>query len=214
MIHQFYLDTFQRLYKRGLDAYRKGEMQRARRDLLRSAEMLLKLAAGSEGELRRTRKAKARQILELAKSIDPKAPAKPSGTPRVAVREGESTEAAAEKWIVSTVPDVRMEDVAGLEDVKATIRKRVIYPFQHPEITRKYRKRSGGGVLLYGPPGTGKTMIAKAIAAEVDATFFSVKCSDVMSKWVGEAERNLKKLFAAASEHPRAVVFMDETEAI
>jgi transitional endoplasmic reticulum ATPase len=107
-----------------------------------------------------------------------------------------------------------MDDVAGLEEVKAAIRKRVIYPFQHPEVTRKYRKQAGGGVLLYGPPGTGKTMIAKAIASEVDATFFSVKCSDVMSKWVGQAERNVSRLFEAARGRERAVVFLDETEAI
>jgi len=214
MIQQFYLDTFQRLYKRGLEAYRSGDLKRARTDLLRSAEMLLKLAAGSSGRLRSTRKAKAHQILELAKSIDPKGGPRAAGKRPIQAGEDQESEEGGEKWIVATVPDVRMADVAGLEDVKAAIQKRVIYPFKHPEITRKYRKRAGGGVLLYGPPGTGKTMIAKAIANEVGATFFAVKCSDIMSKWVGEAEQNLKRLFDAARAEERAVVFMDETEAI
>lgn len=214
MIQQFYLDTFQRLYKRGLDAYRRGDLKRARADLLRSAEMLLKLAAGSAGRLRAARKAKAHQILELAKSIDPKGEPRKKVKRPMQVGEGQEAEEGGEKWIVATVPDVRMADVAGLEDVKAAIRKRVIYPFQHPEVTKKYRKQAGGGVLLYGPPGTGKTMIAKAIANEVGATFFSVRCSDIMSKWVGEAEQNLKRLFDTAREQARAVVFLDETEAI
>src|SRR3990172_2815800 len=73
---------------------------------------------------------------------------------------------------------------------------------------------SGGGVLLYGPPGTGKTMIAKAIAHEIDATFFVVSPAQVMSKWVGEAEQNIRKLFEAAKAEPTSVIFLDEIEAL
>jgi SpoVK/Ycf46/Vps4 family AAA+-type ATPase len=211
---QFYLDTFQRLYKRGLEAHRAGDAKRARTDLLRAAEMLLKLAAASAGDLREARKKKAQEILSLAKGIAAKAPAKGAGGRAAAAAETEEDQEKADRWIVTDVPAVRMDDVAGLDDVKAVIRKRVVYPFQHPEVTRKFRKRGGGGVLLYGPPGTGKTMIAKAIAGEIDAVFFSVRCSDIISKWVGEAERNLKALFDAARARPRAVVFLDETEAI
>jgi len=216
MIQQFHLDIFERYHKRGLDAYRKGDMPTARRNLLKAAEVLFKLAAASRGELQRVRKDKAQKLLELARSIDPQAAPPASRNPAAAVAAGddETQATGGEQWIVTDAPDVRMDDVAGLEDVKAVIRKRVIYPFQHPEITKKYRKRPGGGVLLYGPPGTGKTMMAKAIAAEVEATFFAVKCSDIMTKWVGEAEKNLKRLFDAARARERAVVFMDETEAI
>ena len=218
MIQQFHLDIFERYHKRGLEAYRGGDMATAKRSFLKAAEVLFKLAADSAGELQRVRKEKAGKLLALAQSIDPSVkgvPAAPS--PRkssVASEDGGEGEEGGQQWIVTTVPDIKMDEVAGLEEVKAIIRKRVVYPFQHPEITKKYHKQAGGGVLLYGPPGTGKTMIAKAIANEIDATFFSVKCSDIMTKWVGEAERNLKKLFDAAREHPRAVVFMDETEAI
>lgn len=214
MIQQFYLDMFRRLHRRGLTAYRAGDWRKARADLLRSAEMLYKLAAGSSGPLRQARKEKAGKILGLAKSIEPKGTPQPRPKQRLPVGEEDASREGGEKWIVTDVPEVRMEDVAGLEDVKATIRRRVVYPFQHPEVAKKYRKRAGGGVLLYGPPGTGKTMIAKAVANEVSATFFSVKCSDIMSKWVGEAEQNLKGLFEAARQRERSVVFMDETEAI
>jgi len=218
MTQQFHLDIFERYHKRGLDAYRAGDGATARRNLLKAAEVLFKLAAASGGELQRVRKDKAQKLLALAQSIDPAAAARPALAPREpagpAAAEVDEGPDGGDKWIVTERPDVKMSDVAGLEEVKALIRKRVIYPFRHPEVTRKYRKQAGGGVLLYGPPGTGKTMIAKAIANEVDATFFSVKCSDIMTKWVGEAEKNLKRLFDAARQRPRAVVFLDETEAI
>jgi len=72
----------------------------------------------------------------------------------------------------------------------------------------------GGGILLYGPPGTGKTMIAKAVAHEIDAVFFLVSPAQMMSKWVGEAEQNVRKLFEAAKAEPTSVIFLDETEAL
>jgi SpoVK/Ycf46/Vps4 family AAA+-type ATPase len=218
----FYVDIFERYYKRGLEAHKAGRGDEARRALLKAAEVLYKLAgAAPEGPLREARKSKAAGIVALAKSIDvapgaagtrgARSAAAEAGKPAVA---GPAADEGGARWIIAERPDVSMADVAGLEEVKGVIRKRVIYPFQHPEVTRKYRKQAGGGVLLYGPPGTGKTMIAKAIANEVDATFFSVRCSDIMSKWVGEAEQNIKALFEAARQHPRVVAFLDETEAI
>ena len=213
---QFYLETYERLYQRGVDAHRKDDFAAARRDLLKASEMLYKLAGLTNGSLRRTRTEKAAKLLTLAKAIDPQTPPAtehaPSAPPATTADDEQTAHSAS--FLVASVPDVSLEDVAGLEEVKAVIRKRVIYPFQHPEVTQRYKKQIGGGVLLYGPPGTGKTMIAKAIANEVDAAFFSIKCSDIMSKWVGEAEKNLNRLFQAAGEHPRAVIFMDETEAI
>ncbi|MGB0716354.1 MAG: ATP-binding protein, partial [Phycisphaerae bacterium] len=74
--------------------------------------------------------------------------------------------------------------------------------------------KTGGGVLLYGPPGTGKTMIAKAIAHEIDATFFVVSPAQMLSKWVGEAEQNIRKLFEAAKQETISVIFLDECEAL
>jgi len=128
--------------------------------------------------------------------------------------QDDEDEPQGDRWIVSDPPKTGFDDVAGLEDVKRVINLRVIYPLRHPEATSRFHKRAGGGVLLYGSPGTGKTMIARAIACELDAAFFSVKCSDIMSKWVGSAERNIKELFSSARKHERSVIFMDETEAI
>src|SRR6185436_822702 len=127
--------------------------------------------------------------------------------------EGEDGKNASD-WIVRERPSIRFDDVAGLDDVKEDIRLKMIYPFQHPELAERFGVRPGGGVLLYGPPGTGKTMLARATAAEVDATFFRISPADIMSKWVGEAEQNIKKLFDAATAEPRSIIFIDEIEAL
>jgi len=207
-ILDFYLRNFEAHKARGLAAHRAGELGAARTNLLKAAEYLYLLAAKSNEPLRSTRKANAQKLLQMAKNL-------PAGAPKPeAEAGGEEAADPASRWIVSKKPGVSFDDVAGLDDVKDEIRRLVIYPFQHPDATERFKKHAGGGVLLYGPPGTGKTMIAKAIATEIDAAFLTVRCSDVMSKWFGEAEKNLKTLFDEARAHDRAVVFLDEVEAI
>lgn len=207
-IVDLYLKNFEAHKAKGLAAHRAGQLGAARYNLLKAAEYLFLLAGKSKDPLRSTRKAQAQKLVEIAKKL----PAQRAKTPA-----GEDQDAAASdasRWIVSKKPGVSFADVAGLDAVKDEIRRLVIYPFKHPDATERFRKQAGGGVLLYGPPGTGKTMIAKAIATEIDATFFAVRCSDVMSRWFGEAERNLKALFEEARAQPRAVIFLDEVEAI
>lgn len=105
-------------------------------------------------------------------------------------------------------------DIAGLEEAKDAFREKVILPFEHRELFEKYGKKVGGGILLYGLPGTGKTMFAEACANELDALFIPIKCSDIKSKWYGESEENVKKIFAKARKADRAIIFFDEFEAI
>lgn len=112
------------------------------------------------------------------------------------------------------IPKITMADIAGLEEAKEAFNDRVILPIKHRSLFEKYGKNVGGGILLYGLPGTGKTMFAQAVANELNAEFFSIKCSDVMSKWYGESESNIKRLFAKAKKAPIAVIFFDEFEAI
>lgn len=109
---------------------------------------------------------------------------------------------------------VTFDDVVGLEHIKQTVMSAIVYPFKYGDIYRKFRRKSGGGILLYGAPGTGKTMIARAIASEIDARFIAVNCSDVLSKWFGESQRNIKKIFDDARGASRAVIFFDEFEAL
>ena len=112
------------------------------------------------------------------------------------------------------IPDISFEDVVGLEDVKRNIMLQVINPYKYPDLYRTFRKRTGGGILLYGPPGNGKTMIAKAIAHETGAQFYLVRASELLSKWVGESESNIHDMFAHARQQERAVIFLDEVEAL
>ena len=213
---RFLFETYKQHHDDGIAAHRAGDYPKARMHYLMAAKYLCATAKEEDAEFSSARLKKAERLVEIAKELEGKEKAqrgKGAKGQRVPVDE-EETEGKADKWIVSNPPKTSFDDVAGLEDVKEIIRLRVIYPLDHPEVTERFGKKAGGGVLLYGPPGTGKTMIARAIACELDATFMSVKCSDIMSKWVGSAEKNIQELFTAARSYPRCVVFMDETESI
>ncbi|MDB5355982.1 MAG: hypothetical protein JWN24_2435 [Phycisphaerales bacterium] len=219
-------DTFERYRQKGLDARRAGQWDSARVYLLEAARAMVELSKGAAGEeLREGRRQMATRLLELAKDCENAARENrraPSarragggngGSSNSPASESEG-EQSAQQWIVKEKPSLRFDDVAGLEDVKEDIRLKMIYPFEHAELAERFGIRPGGGVLMYGPPGTGKTMLAKATAGEIEATFFRISPADVLSKWVGEAEQNIKKLFDAAAAEPRSIIFIDEIEAL
>lgn len=114
----------------------------------------------------------------------------------------------------NVVTTEKLSNVAGLEDVKTELREKVIQPFQRPELFKRFKLTNGGGILLYGPPGCGKTFVARAIAGEVDAKFFPVNPAEIKSKWLGDTEKNLQRLFDEAKRHPRSVIFLDEADAL
>jgi transitional endoplasmic reticulum ATPase len=109
---------------------------------------------------------------------------------------------------------VSFDDIAGLANVKKEIIARVILPYCDPEGAREFNVSIGGGMLLYGPPGTGKTMIAKAVANEVDAPFFAITPAHVIDKFVGESERKISDLFRRLRSYERAILFIDEAEGL
>ena len=109
---------------------------------------------------------------------------------------------------------ITFDDVIGLDSVKEQINKMIVYPFKYKEIYEAFKRYSGGGILLYGPPGTGKTMIAKAVSNEIKAKFFSIKCSDILSKWYGESEKKIKELFTEARLQEKSIIFFDEFDSI
>jgi len=215
-------DTFERYRQKGLDARRAGQWESARIYLLEAARAMVDLSRTAQGqELRDARQQTAQRLLDLARDCQTAAK---EGRRQPAVRRGNSQsdapasesegEKSANQWIIREKPKLRFDDVAGLEDVKQDIRLKMIYPFEHAELAQKFGIRVGGGVLMYGPPGTGKTMLAQATAGQIDATFFRISPADVLSKWVGEAEQNIKKLFDAAAAEPRSIIFIDEIEAL
>jgi len=206
--------TFERLKDKGLAAYKRGDYGAARPYLIEAAECMVELAASAKTEnLRRQHEEYAGQLIELARQCD-RNRARSTGARARAAVTGDDESADAGDWIVRDRPTIGFDDIAGLEDVKDEIRLKMIYPFSHPELAGRYGISVGGGVLLYGPPGTGKTMIAKAIAHEIDATFFVISPAQILSKWVGQAEQNVKKLFDAARDEPKSVIFIDEVEAL
>jgi SpoVK/Ycf46/Vps4 family AAA+-type ATPase len=109
---------------------------------------------------------------------------------------------------------IRFADIAGMADLKRTIRLQIIEPFLKPGLFAKFKKRAGGGILLYGPPGCGKTMMARAVATECRADFVSVGISDVLNMYIGESERNLALIFDKARAAKPCVLFFDELDAL
>ncbi|MCU0484845.1 MAG: ATP-binding protein [Anaerolineales bacterium] len=194
----------------------RGESPLARQHLLQAAELLFLAARSSQGRLRENRLQIAEGLLAQAEMLkrSPVSVTRVLQPPPAAQATRLGDDEQAKTWLVSERPDIRFEDIAGLEEVKEQIRLKLLYPFTHPELAAQYGIHAGGGLLLYGPPGTGKTMIARAVAGEIESAFFAIKPSEVMSQWVGVAEQNVARLFAEASAYPISVIFIDEMEAL
>ncbi len=105
---------------------------------------------------------------------------------------------------------VTFGDVAGLDDVKHEIRRRIVLPYLKPSLFERYRQKPGGSLLLYGPPGCGKTLIAKAAAGESDARFLSINPEEILDKYAGDAEKRLRVFFDEARAEPPAILFFDD----
>ncbi|UNQ74257.1 CDC48 family AAA ATPase [Infirmifilum sp. NZ] len=112
------------------------------------------------------------------------------------------------------VPNVRWDDIGGLEDVKQQLREAVEWPLKYPESFERLGIDPPKGILLYGPPGTGKTLLAKAVATESEANFVSIKGPEIFSKWVGESERAIREIFRKARQAAPCVIFIDEIDAL
>ena len=123
-------------------------------------------------------------------------------------------EPSALREVLLEVPNVHWEDIGGLENVKEELREAVEWPLKYPEAFMGLGITPPKGILLYGPPGTGKTLLAKAVANESEANFIAIKGPEVLSKWVGESEKNLREIFRKARQAAPTVIFIDEIDAI
>ncbi|ELZ07047.1 ATPase AAA [Halovivax asiaticus JCM 14624] len=112
------------------------------------------------------------------------------------------------------VPDVTYEDIGGLEGELDQVREMIELPMRHPELFQQLGIEPPKGVLLHGPPGTGKTLMAKAVANEIDAHFETISGPEIMSKYYGESEEQLREVFEEAEENAPAIVFIDEIDSI
>lgn len=115
--------------------------------------------------------------------------------------------------ILSEKPNVKWDDVAGLESAKDALKEAVIFPLKFPQLYKGKRKPFKG-ILLYGPPGTGKSYLAKALATEVNSTFFTISSSDLVSKWLGDSQKLVKNLFEMARENKPSIIFIDEIDSL
>ena len=121
---------------------------------------------------------------------------------------------SAMREVMVQMPTVRWEDVGGLDQARERLREGVELPLKDPDAFRRLGIRPAKGFLLYGPPGTGKTLLAKATAREAEANFIATKSSDLLSKWYGESEQQIARLFARARQVAPTVIFIDELDSL
>ena len=118
------------------------------------------------------------------------------------------------KHAAKGVPRITYEDIGGLKNEVQKVREMIELPLRHPEIFERIGIDAPKGVLLHGPPGTGKTLLAKAVASETNANFYSISGPEIMSKFYGESEGNLREVFKEAQENAPSIIFIDEIDSI
>ena len=121
---------------------------------------------------------------------------------------------SALREVLVQIPNIKWDDVGGLNEVKQELKEAVEWPLKHPETFKRLGVRPPKGTLLYGIPGTGETLLAKAVASESEANFISVKGPELLSKWVGESEKGVREIFRKAKQASPTVIFFDEIDAI
>ena len=154
--------------------------------------------------------------LQQAGGVEPAVDPKASADDQKKSVQRQETENDFEDLIMKEKPDVTWAQVIGLEDAKSALRESIIYPAKRPDL---FPLGWPKGMLLYGPPGTGKTMLAAATANEMDGYFINVDASSMMSKWLGEAEKNVSKLFTMARHYAEkegkpVILFVDEVDSL
>ncbi len=112
------------------------------------------------------------------------------------------------------VPNVRWDDVGGLEPIKTALREAIAWPLSQPALFERIGLQPPRGILLYGPPGNGKTLLVKALASQSAINFISIKGPELLSKYVGESEQGVRELFARARHAAPCIVFLDEVDAL
>lgn len=194
----FYQQRTARFLTRSETALQNGDPETSNTFLLLAAENLYRAAEYAPPRIRNQLISQAEAITGLVE------------TPEIHDTDHPGSE---QPWQVIRNPGATIADVGGLTEAKKHIHDSVILPLANPEGARRWEKDVGGGILLYGPPGTGKTFFAKAVAGSLEMPFISVEGSSLLSKWVGDAEKNVAAVFQKVHEFENCVLFIDELEA-
>ncbi|MFW9778252.1 MAG: AAA family ATPase [Candidatus Heimdallarchaeota archaeon] len=215
------MSLFEQAKKNAARAYQldqSGQSHQAVRHYVNAAEQLQKLINFTDDpNMKELYYRKAMEYIfrvkEIRGIIEP-SESKSSSSTRGAPREQEDEiSGAISSVIVREKPNVKWEDVAGMEGAKRTLREAIILPMSRPDLFKGAR-RPWRGILMFGPPGCGKTYLCKAVASEVDSTFFSVSAASLVSKWLGESEKLVQELYDRAAEEAPSIIFFDEIDAL
>jgi len=214
------MSAFKKAKKEYEEAVKKGDMETAKKKALECSRILKQLSKYDEFN-RESYLKKAKKWEALAKEVESgrfrKAKTKPmregSSRPEKGGEGEDSEEEKFKAYVRSNLiakSKVKWSDIGGLEEVKALLMETVVIAaLQRPESIQPWK-----GILLFGPPGTGKTLLASAAAGSLNATFFSVKASNVLSKYFGESTKIISALYEVAREEAPSIVFMDEIDAL
>ena len=159
-----------------------------------------------------------RRILPEINLDEPKIPAEVLNKIKITKADFEEAlreiQPSAMREVLVQRPNIRWEDIGGLEQVKEELAEAIEWPLKHGDLFTEADVKPPKGLLLYGPPGTGKTMIAKAVATTSEANFISVKGPELLSKWVGESEKGVREIFRKARQAAPCVIFFDELDSV
>jgi SpoVK/Ycf46/Vps4 family AAA+-type ATPase len=217
-------DAYTEYFNKAEAAKKAGDKKAARKYYVIAAETLSKLAAKSDGELKRARNDMVKKLIAAAESLDgtERQAAGHAGGARPDKRQAEARPEESDEYdldIADPGDKVSFDDIIGLKDAKTAIHRKLIYPLQKPDVYRSYDLKPGGFILLEGPPGTGKTTFAKAAACEIDLPFVNVNCNTLVDSYIGNTGKNIERLFREVrrlikNRKTAVILFIDEIDVI
>ncbi len=196
------------MYRKGVEAELAGDIEAAKYYYAQAAIKFYQSASYAKGVAHEVRIKKAEECKNRIQNLSRAIP-KSSHTSQIYEEEEDRS------YVLDMEkPTITFKDVIGLEDVKERLKIAMVYPRKYKSLYEKFKLKKGGRIIMYGPPGCGKTLIAKACAGELGLTLVNGNVAKLMSKWVGEAEKNISYLFSEVRKMGEVVVFLDELDAI